>query len=623
MTQLFDSEIMENNQSAVEFITNILQSSTEYSIIAKDLKGNIVLWNEGARRTYGYEPIEVVGKMNSSYLHAPEDIKAKLPQQMMETALKEGKWEGQVNRVRKNGDHFIAKVVMTPRKDAHGKAIGFLLISKDITQELQTIEKLNYTRSLIESTIDALITTDNKGMITDLNQQMEKMTGYTRQEFMGSPLKQYFSSPHTIEEIQTEVLQKRKVATDELMMIGKGRDKILVSYSASVLLDGTEKAQGVLSTIRDITKQKLPEERFQKILEATPDAMVMINQGGKIVFINTQTEKIFGYEKNELLGQPVEILIPEPYRNRHPEHRTKYFSSPHVRPMGIGMELYGLRKNGEHFPVEISLSPFDTGENKTALAAVRDITDRKQIEQTLQEKNIELEKANLAKDQFLASMSHELRTPLNAILGFTGTLLMKLPGPLNEEQDKQLRTVQGSALHLLSLINDLLDLAKIESGKVELNFENIICQSVIEEVAANLAPMAENKGLSLKVKVPKNNLVINIDRRAFSQILINLLNNAIKFTAKGEVRIELNEIKRKGGDFLVIKVIDTGIGIKPEDQARLFKAFQQIATPSMRAEGTGLGLHVSQKLAMLMKSKISFESDYGKGSCFSIQLPRG
>lgn len=376
-------------------------------------------------------------------------------------------------------------------------------------------------------------------------------------------------------------------------------------------------------TRKENTEQEVVEEKFQRILEATPDAMVMINQEGKIIFINTQTEKLFGYEKAELLGQLVEILIPKPYRGRHPEHRKKYFASPHVRPMGTGMELYGLRKNGEHFPAEISLSPFGSGENRTALAAVRDITDRKIFEQTLQEKNIQLENANLAKDRFLASMSHELRTPLNAIIGFTGTMLMQLPGPLNPEQEKQLNIVKGSAKHLLSLINDLLDLAKIESGKIELNFEKMSCQNIIEDVASNLAPMAENKGLLFKIKIPKKEMMIKTDRRALSQIIINLVNNAIKFTEKGEIKIELNKRKRGDEDFIVIRIIDTGIGIKSEDQKKLFQAFQQMETPGMRVEGTGLGLHVSQKLATLLNGKISFESDYEKGSCFSLQLPLG
>jgi protein-histidine pros-kinase len=240
----------------------------------------------------------------------------------------------------------------------------------------------------------------------------------------------------------------------------------------------------------------------------------------------------------------------------------------------------------------------------------------------LQEKNIELENANFAKDRFLASMSHELRTPLNAIIGFTGTLLMKLPGPLTRDQENQLSTVQTSAKHLLSLINDLLDLAKIESGKVELNLQPIICQSVIEEVVTTLRPLVEAKGLLLKVSLPDDEIVVQTDRRALSQIILNLSNNAIKFTAQGEIRLELTQNVENGRSVVKISVADTGIGIRAEEQGKLFQAFERMGSPSMRhIEGTGLGLHLSQKLAGLLGGRISFVSQHGKGSIFTLEIP--
>ena len=257
-------------------------------------------------------------------------------------------------------------------------------------------------------------------------------------------------------------------------------------------------------------------------------------------------------------------------------------------------------------------------------AAVREITERKRFEQQLQETNVALERADQAKDRFLASMSHELRTPLNAIIGFTGTLLMKLPGPLNPEQEGQLQTVQSSGRHLLSIINDLLDLAKIESGKWEGDFQPLDCAEVAKEVVGGLSPLARNKGIGFTVVAPEHAVTASLDRRALSQILINLSSNAIKFTDKGEVRIEIHEGISDGRATVRFDVIDTGIGIKQQDQDKLFKAFEQLKTFGIAAprEGTGLGLYICQRLARLLGGSIEFTSQLGTGSVFSFIVPR-
>jgi signal transduction histidine kinase/cell division protein FtsB len=234
--------------------------------------------------------------------------------------------------------------------------------------------------------------------------------------------------------------------------------------------------------------------------------------------------------------------------------------------------------------------------------------------------NKELATANEAKDRFLATMSHELRTPLNAIIGFTGTLLMKLSGPLTSDQENQLKTVRTSGKHLLSLINDLLDLAKIQSGKVELKLEPVNCGSVVNDVATALGPLAQAKGLRFEVIMPEEDLVVPGDRRALSQIMINLTNNAIKFTHQGFVRIELKKLDTEP-ERIELSVTDSGAGIADADQKRLFQPFEQIHTSGGRTfEGTGLGLHLSQKLAALLGAEIVCRSEYGKGSRFSLAL---
>ncbi len=364
-------------------------------------------------------------------------------------------------------------------------------------------------------------------------------------------------------------------------------------------------------------------DRFKGVLEAAPDATIAVRSDGRIAVVNTLAEKLFGYGRDEMLGQPVEILVPEDARSAHCRHREGYVARPTTRPMGAGLELAGRHKDGTRFPVEISLSSIETEEGLLVSAAIRDITDRKRLAQTLQDKNAELERANRAKDRFLASMSHELRTPLNAILGFTGTLLMGLPGPLNEEQRSQLETVRSSARHLLTIINDLLDLAKIDSGKVELALEAVDCRAVVEDVATSLRPLAEAKGLSFELSCPDHGVTAWADRRALTQILLNLANNAVKFTETGSVRIVVaEEAAPKGPSVVRIDVIDTGVGISPADQERLFQAFEQVGNSPLTQEGTGLGLHISRKLAELLGATISCSSVPGQGSTFTVELKR-
>ena len=276
--------------------------------------------------------------------------------------------------------------------------------------------------------------------------------------------------------------------------------------------------------------------------------------------------------------------------------------------------------DGAEIIVEVSLSALVRPGGILTLAAVRDITERRRFEALLREQNIGLERASRAKDNFLASMSHELRTPLNAIIGFTGTMLMRLPGPLNAEQEHQLTLVQSSGKHLLSIINDLLDLAKIESGRVQIALEPVNCRRVVDEVVQSLRPLAEEKGLVLRVEPFEDPATATADRRALGQILINLVNNAIKFTPAGEVSLAVLPAADGQGP-MRITVRDTGSGIPAEDLDRIFRAFER-STASAKAndEGTGLGLHISQKLAELLNGTITVASAVGAGSTFTVTL---
>jgi PAS domain S-box-containing protein len=486
---------------------------------------------------------------------------------------------------------------------------------------------IDFNSLLIDECPDAVIATSLHGEVLFWSRAAESIFGYSSAEVLGRTLQETIvpADRHAEErQIVSDALVQGS-ATHECFRRRKDGSLVYVDITSKVVREQGNGATFILTSKKDATQlkvlrdAKLVEARYGNLLESTPDGIALTSPTGRIVLANRQLETMFGYEARELRGQPVEILLPERFRRNHVGHRSKFFQQPRARPMGAGLQLYGRRKDGIEFPVEISLSPLETEEGTLVMSAIRDITDRKQFELALQEKNVELENANQAKDRFLATMSHELRTPLNAIIGFTGTLIMKLPGPLTAEQEKQLGTVQSSARHLLSLINDLLDLAKVEAGKIELRLESVVCQGVLEEVSAFLRPQAEKKGLSLQLTVPEAELRLQTDQRALSQIVLNLTNNAIKFTERGSVHLRLEQDGASGA--IRIDVVDSGIGIRPEDQVKLFEAFAQVDSATWRRqEGTGLGLYLSQKLAALLGGRISFASEYGKGSTFTLLL---
>jgi PAS domain S-box-containing protein len=489
--------------------------------------------------------------------------------------------------------------------------------------------KTDFEKLLLQQIPDALIASTPDGKVLHWNIGAERVFGYTTADALGQLLSDLIVPADQMED-ERRILDET-LATDlvtyESLRQRKDGTLIYVDSSCRTIRDSKGDVEFVLLNKKDVTElralrdAKLIEARFRDLLESTPDAIVMVNVTGRMVSVNEQAERLFGYERRMLLGKPVEMLLPRRFRESHLGHRSNYFANPRKRAMGAGAELFGVRRDGSEFPVEISLSPLETEGQTFVTSAIRDSTDRKQFEHMLQEKNVELERANLAKDRFLATMSHELRTPLNAVIGFTGTLLMKLPGPLNADQEKQLRTIQSSAKHLLSLINDLLDLAKIESGKVELHKEPVNCHLVLQEVATSLRPLAEGKGLVFEVKTPDDDHVVQTDRRALTQILLNLSNNAIKFTESGKVFIELRLVDVEGRPWTTFRVTDTGIGIRADDQKKLFNAFERINPGGgRRQEGTGLGLHLSERLANLLGGRIALESEPGKGSTFTLML---
>jgi protein-histidine pros-kinase len=356
---------------------------------------------------------------------------------------------------------------------------------------------------------------------------------------------------------------------------------------------------------------------FRGILEAAPDAMIIVGQDGRILIVNAQTEALFGWKRSELLGKPMEILVPPRFRAHHPAKRDGYFAAPKARPMGAGLDLYALRKDGSEFPAEISLSPLETPQGRYVTAAIRDTTGRKR---QLEEENRRIQETNRLKSGFLANMSHELRTPLNAIIGFSELMVNGKVGEMAPDQREYLGDILTSARHLLRLINDVLDLTKVEAGKMEFRPEPLDLAKTATEIKDILRGLAAQKRIQVTLEFAPLLPPAFLDPSKLKQVLYNFLSNAIKFTPEeGEVTLRVRP-ERKG--YFRLEVEDTGIGIKPEDLPRLFVEFQQLDTGSAKKyAGTGLGLALTKSIVEAQGGWVGVQSDPGEGSLFFAVLP--
>jgi PAS domain S-box-containing protein len=489
---------------------------------------------------------------------------------------------------------------------------------------------------LVETSTDALIAISPDGVILYWNGGAEGIFGYTAQEAAGRNFYDLVVPAEANEESRnaTRTALERGPVVSETLRRGKNGAVIYVEVTAKTIRDPAGETDCIALVHKDITQLKvltharILETRYRGLLETVPDAIVMVNTTGRIVLINSQAEEMFGYSREELLGQPVEILLPERFRDRHVAHRASYFLGPKTRPMGAGVALYASRKNGIEFSVEISLSPLHTEEGTFAMSAIRDITDRKQMEEQLRTQNEELEEqnrriheANRLKSEFLANMSHELRTPLNGIIGFAEIMHDGRVGPIAAEHKEYLGDILVSAKHLLQLINDVLDLSKVEAGKMEFMPEPIDLPIVVGEVRDIVRGLAAKRRIRLKTEIDPALAGVEADLKSVKQILYNYLSNALKFTPEeGEVTVR---VSAEDSEYFRIEVEDTGIGIKTEDMNRLFVEFQQLDSGiAKRYAGTGLGLALTKKLVEAQKGHVGVRSTPGAGSIFYAVLPR-
>jgi len=503
----------------------------------------------------------------------------------------------------------------------------------------------------------AVIALNAQGEVLFWNSAAEHIFGWAADEVLGSPLptipsgSEYEfrmlleSQMHGIPQEGRDVVRRRKDGALIHLKLWtaplkdtdghiRGKLSILADTSETHRAD-QERAQLVTSE-RDAREHARSMDRFRELLEAAPDAIIEVDAQGNIVLMNAATEQIFGYSREELLGKTVDALVPQEVRDRHVHHRSNYAELPVRRPMGTGLHLQGQRKDGSRFPVEISLSPVKSAEGFRVSAIIRDVTDRQKADNDFREmqrqltselssanreleiRSREAEEANRLKSEFLASISHELRSPLHTIIGFSELLSEELEGPLNDKQKRFVDHIHRDSFHLLELINDILDLSKIEAGKLDLHLEVFNALDAVHEVFHSIAPVADAKKILLELKSCPA-LTVHADRIRLKQILLNLLSNAVKFTPEnGIVSVDCSD-QNGVASFCVS---DTGLGIPKQEHQTIFNKFYQVGSTTKGVrEGTGLGLAITKHLVEEHGGRIWVESEPGRGSRFTFTLP--
>ncbi len=340
--------------------------------------------------------------------------------------------------------------------------------------------------------------------------------------------------------------------------------------------------------------------------------MVIIDHYGKIAIVNGQAEQMFGYTREEMLGNEIELLLPDDVHVRHISHRAAYAGDPHLRPMGTGMELQGKRKDGSIFPVEISLSPVTSSTGAFVSSVIRDVSARKRLEKDLIAAREEAVRANKANSAFLAAASHDLRQPVQALSLLTGALRRTAKDSLVLEM---VESQQHSLDAMTNLLNSLLDISRLDAGKVEPEFEDFPIQRLIDRLSGEFSRQALQK--DLKFSACDCDAIVRSDPNMLDEVIQNLVSNAIQYTDKGNVTLTCDEVDGQ----LEIGIKDTGIGIESGQIEQIFQEFHQIKTPGKDKEGFGLGLAIVKRMADLLGHEISVQSDPGKGSTFSVSMP--
>jgi PAS domain S-box-containing protein len=615
----------------------LLDGVQDHAIFMLDPRGLVISWNAGAQKIKGYTADQIIGQSFSCFFTAA-DIQRGRPQQVLQQTAAAGRHEEQVTRVRRDGSRFLAHVTMTALRDAAGYLRGFAEISHDLSANKAAEARY---RALLEAAPDAMVVVNPKGVILVVNVQTEKQFGYRRDELLG----------RQVIEIIPEGFNERLIsdgtrsAADALAqqigtgieLSGKRRDGS--RFPIELMLSPVQSVEGILVTaaIRDISMRKAAEahlaqmeSRYRGLLEAAPDAMVVVNPAGEIVLLNVQAEKQFGYRRDELAGQKITNIIPEGFEERLTADALRSTADALAQQIGSGIELSGRRKDGSRFPIELMLSPLQNADGVLVTAAIRNITARKAAEAHLLQKMEELKlsneklgqsaesaaAANRELEAFAYSVSHDLRAPLRSIDGFSQVLLEDYGEQLDAQGKDSLTRIRAASQRMGVLIDDMLALSQVT--RRELAYERV-----------DLSAMAAELIEELRLKQPLRrveficapSLAATTDSHLIRIALANLLGNAWKFTGKRtHSRIEFGIADHQGKPAYFVR--DNGAGFDMAYAGKLFGAFQRMHSVK-EFEGTGIGLATVQRVLSRLGGRAWAEAALDQGATFHFFLDAG
>ena len=611
-------------------------AATDDAIICNDRDGRITSWNAGAQRLLGYSAAEVLGR-DISLLFPPHG-------QREEAAALVQIWNGEgaacADRVlvHKSGRRVEVSMTMSPIRDTAGECVGASKICRQLGDRKQVEIAARHLAAIVASSDDAIVSKDLNGIVQSWNPAAETLFGYTSREMVGQSIRKIIPADRQSEEDEVLAKIRAGIGVDhfETRRQRKNGELVDISLTVSPVRDAAGRVIGASKIAREIGGQKRAEAaalHLAALVRSSDDAIVSKDVNGIVLSWNPAAERLFGYTAKEMIGESIIKIVP---LDRHDEE-TYVLSRIRAGLSVEHFETVRQRKDGGLVDISLTVSPIRDASGLIIGASkiARDISEHKRLlnekqasvlreeaarREVLEVQNRRVQEAARLKSEFVANMSHELRTPLNSILGFAELLADARFGPLPGKYKEFAQIMHRSAQHLLQLINDILDLAKVESGRIDFQPEPVNLPALVHEATAIVTGLAAKGKIALTVEIDPAVEHVHLDPMRLKQVLYNYLSNAIKFTAEGG-RVVLR-VRPEGGDCFRIEVEDTGIGIRPEDEHRLFIEFQQLdASTAKKFPGSGLGLALTKRLVEAQGGMVGVRSVFGAGSTFFATLP--